>query len=131
MPWQSLAPNLPVPDVPAAQEWYRRVLGLDVNWIWEDDFGSVGRDSVEIFLYESDSPKAVVCSLFVDIANLDALYEWCRELGAEIVSELERKPWGLREFSVRDPGGNVLRIGGVGKEIAETADAAVDGQAAS
>jgi catechol 2,3-dioxygenase-like lactoylglutathione lyase family enzyme len=131
MTWQSLAPNLPVPDVPAAQEWYRTVLGLEVNWIWEDDFGSVGWDSVEIFLYESDSPKAVVCSLFVDIDELDAVYDRCRERGGEIVSELEQKPWGLREFSVCDPGGNILRIGGVGRQAAETANATVDGEAGS
>jgi catechol 2,3-dioxygenase-like lactoylglutathione lyase family enzyme len=130
MTWQSVAPNLPVPDVPAAQEWYRAMLGLEINWIWEDDFGSVGSDSFEVFLYESDSPKAVVCSLFVDLDDLHVVYERCREQGGEVVSELERKPWGLQEFSVRDPGGNVLRIGGVGKQLAGTANA-VDGEAGS
>jgi catechol 2,3-dioxygenase-like lactoylglutathione lyase family enzyme len=54
MRWSFLAPNLPVRDVPAAHEWYRDVLGLAVNWIWEDNFGSVGQDSVELFLYETD-----------------------------------------------------------------------------
>lgn len=130
MTWQSVAPNLPVPDVPAAQEWYRAVLGLEINWIWEDDFGSVGSDSLEVFLYESDSPKAAVCSLFVDLDDLHVVYKRCREHGGEVVSELERKPWGLQEFSVRDPGGNVLRIGGVGKQVAGTANA-VDGEAGS
>ena len=128
--WQSVAPNLPVPDVPAAQEWYRTVLGLEIKWIWEDDFGSVGRVSLEVFLYESDDPKGVICSLFVDLDDLHAVYERCREQGGEVVSELERKPWGLQEFSVRDPGGNVLRIGGVGREVAGTA-IAVDGEARS
>jgi catechol 2,3-dioxygenase-like lactoylglutathione lyase family enzyme len=131
MAWQSVAPNLPVPDVPAAQEWYRTVLGLEVNWIWEDNFGSVGSDSFEIFLYESDSRKAVVCSLFVDIADLDMVYERCRKQGGEIVSELELKPWGLREFSVCDPGGNVLRVGGVGRQTADTMTATVTSEAGS
>ena len=27
------------------------------------------------------------------------------------VSNVESKPWGMREFSVRDPSGNNLRIG--------------------
>jgi hypothetical protein len=30
---------------------------------------------------------------------------------AGVVSELELKPWGVREFSLQDPDGNILRIG--------------------
>jgi catechol 2,3-dioxygenase-like lactoylglutathione lyase family enzyme len=109
MKWEFLVPNLPVRDVPAGQQWYRDVLGLGCNWIWEDNFGSVGVDQVELFLYESDDPRPVICSFFVD--DVDAVYERCRERGGEIVSQLELKPWGVREFSVQDPDGNVLRIG--------------------
>ena len=29
------------------------------------------------------------------------------------------KPWGVREFSVRDPGGNILRIGQGEEPISE------------
>jgi catechol 2,3-dioxygenase-like lactoylglutathione lyase family enzyme len=108
MKWEFLVPNLPVRDVPAAQEWYRDTLGLGINWIWEDNFGSVGMDHVELFLYESDDPQPVICSLFVD--DVDAVYERCRPSG-HVVSDLELKPWGVREFSVRDLDGNVLRIG--------------------
>jgi catechol 2,3-dioxygenase-like lactoylglutathione lyase family enzyme len=109
MEWEFLVPNLPVRDVPAAQEWYRDTLGLGINWIWEDNFGSVGIDHVELFLYESDEPRRMICSLFVD--DVGAIYERACERGGEIASELELKPWGVREFSIRDPGGNILRIG--------------------
>jgi catechol 2,3-dioxygenase-like lactoylglutathione lyase family enzyme len=109
MAWQFLVPNLPVRDVQAAQEWYRDTLGLGINWLWEDNFGSVGADCVELFLYESDEPRPVICSVFVN--DVEEIYERARERGGEIVSELESKPWNVREFSVRDPDGNVLRIG--------------------
>jgi hypothetical protein len=36
---------------------------------------------------------------------------------ANVVSQLELKPWGVREFSVQDP--NVLRIGKSEDEAAE------------
>lgn len=107
--WAFLVPNLPVRDVPAAQEWYRDVLGLEINWIWEANFGSVGRDNVELFRAEHDDARPVVCSVFVD--DVDVVHDQCRERGGDIVEELELKPWGVREFSVRDPDGNVLRIG--------------------
>jgi catechol 2,3-dioxygenase-like lactoylglutathione lyase family enzyme len=109
MAWQFLVPNLPVRDVRASQEWYRDTLGLGINWLWEDNFGSVGEDCVELFLYESDEPRPVICSVFVN--DVEEIYERARERGGEIVSELELKPWNVREFSIRDPDGNVLRIG--------------------
>ena len=118
MRWTCVIPNLPVRDVPAAQEWYRETLGLDVNWIWQNNFGSVGSGYVELFLYQSDDPKPVVCSFFVD--DVDALYERSGGRGGEIVSELELKPWDVREFSIRDPDGNVLRIGQGVEESAES-----------
>jgi uncharacterized glyoxalase superfamily protein PhnB len=105
--------------VRAAQEWYRDVLGLKINWLWEDNFGSVGRDNVELFLYRSDDPKPVYVSLFV--ADADAVYDEVRGRGATVVSELESKPWGMREFSVTDPDGNVLRIGH-GEEVTPSID---------
>jgi catechol 2,3-dioxygenase-like lactoylglutathione lyase family enzyme len=37
MEWEFQVPNLPVPDVPAAQEWYRDTLGLGINWLWDDN----------------------------------------------------------------------------------------------
>jgi catechol 2,3-dioxygenase-like lactoylglutathione lyase family enzyme len=49
MTWEFLVPNLPVRDVRAAQRWYADVLGFGINWLWEDNFGSVGRDQVELF----------------------------------------------------------------------------------
>jgi catechol 2,3-dioxygenase-like lactoylglutathione lyase family enzyme len=107
--WTFCVPIFPARDVPVAQAWYRNVLGLGVNWIWQDDFGSVGQDCVELFLYESTEPQPGMCSVFVD--DVDVVHAHAVERGAEIVSPLEDKPWNVREFSVRDPNGNVLRIG--------------------
>jgi catechol 2,3-dioxygenase-like lactoylglutathione lyase family enzyme len=108
MEWQFLVPNLAVRDVSAAQRWYQETLGLRAAWIWENNFGSVAKDHVELFLFESDDPKTAICSLFVD--DVDEIYERCRRSGC-IASELELKPWGVREFSIEDPDGNMFRIG--------------------
>jgi catechol 2,3-dioxygenase-like lactoylglutathione lyase family enzyme len=116
--WEFLVPNLPVRDVQAAQRWYEDVLGLGVNWLWQNNFGSVGSDHVELFLYESDAPHPTTCSIFVD--DVDSVYERSRERGGEIVGELEAKPWGVREFSLRDPDGHVFRIGRSESDVADT-----------
>jgi uncharacterized glyoxalase superfamily protein PhnB len=39
-------------------------------------------------------------------ADIDATYEELRLRGAQIVESLEKKPWGLRQFTVEDLDGN-------------------------
>jgi catechol 2,3-dioxygenase-like lactoylglutathione lyase family enzyme len=109
MRWDFAVPQLPVRDVPASQRWYRHVLGFAINWTWEDSFGCVGKDDVQLFLWQRDDPQPVYVSLFVD--DVDRLYGEVREPGGDISDSLESKPWGVQEFSMCDPDGNVLRIG--------------------
>ena len=42
--------------------------------------------------------------------DLDGAFEKLRSAGAEIVQEPTDQPWGTRDFAVRDPAGNMLRI---------------------
>jgi len=39
-------------------------------------------------------------------SDIDATYEELRSRGARIVEPLEKKPWGLRKFTVEDIDGN-------------------------
>ena len=42
--------------------------------------------------------------------DLDATFERVRSTDAEIVSEPAQQFWGTRDFAVRDPAGNLIRI---------------------
>ncbi len=42
--------------------------------------------------------------------DLDATYHELTSLGANIVEPLEKKPWGLRQFTVEDLDGNRFYI---------------------
>jgi len=42
--------------------------------------------------------------------DLDATYHELRSSGANIVEPLEKKPWGLRQFTVEDLDGNRFYI---------------------
>jgi GNAT superfamily N-acetyltransferase len=53
-------------------------------------------------------------AFFVD--GINALYGYHQRLGASIVSPLEAKPWGLREYTVRDLNGHYLRFGQSGAD---------------
>ena len=40
--------------------------------------------------------------------DIEATYQELRSLGGNIVEPLERKPWGLRQFSVKDMDGSLF-----------------------
>ena len=99
-------PELPVEDVERAQQHYRDALGFEVRWLYPGgDIGAVARDNVAIFLRRRSRPFEPAVH-WVFAAEIDATYEELRSLGARIVEPLEKKPWGLRQFTVEDIDGN-------------------------
>ena len=99
-------PELPVADVERAQEYYRDRLGFEIGWLYPGkEIGAVSRGTVAIFFRRRQPPfDPAVHWIFAD--DIDATYRECRSFGANIVEPLEKKPWGLRQFTVEDPDGN-------------------------
>jgi predicted enzyme related to lactoylglutathione lyase len=99
-------PELPVADVELAQRHYRDALGFAIGWLEPGkELGSVSRGDVAIFLRRRRGRfEPAVHWVFAD--DIDATYEECRAAGARIVEPLERKPWGLRQFTVEDLDGH-------------------------
>ncbi len=109
MIWRAITPQLPVRDVAQAQAWYRDVLGLKPGFA-RGDFGSVQHGVLELYLAKATgTPEpAWICVRVDDADGLAAIY---RERGADIVDPLANRPWGVREFTLRDPSGHHFRIG--------------------
>ena len=101
-------PELPVADVERAQKHYRDALGFDIGWLYPGrEMGAVSRGPVAIFFRERRPPfEPVLHWVFAD--DIDASYEELKSSGANIVDPLERKPWGLRQFTVKDLDGNLF-----------------------
>jgi predicted enzyme related to lactoylglutathione lyase len=99
-------PELPVTDVERAQRHYRDALGFEIGWLDRDkDIGAVSRGNFVIFLRRRKPPfEPAVHWVFAE--DLDASYRELESSGANIVEPLERKPWGLRQFTVADADGN-------------------------
>ena len=105
----TLAPpvaELPVVDVERAQRHYHDALGFDIGWLEPSKvIGAVFRGDVSIFFRRRERPfEPAVHWIFA--AEIDATYEELRSSGARIVEPLEKKPWGLRQFTVEDVDGN-------------------------
>jgi predicted enzyme related to lactoylglutathione lyase len=99
-------PELPVADVERARQYYRDVLGFEIGWLYPgSDIGAVSRGNVAIFFRRRQgSFEPAVHWIFA--ADIDATYEELRSSGANIVEPLEKKPRGLRQFTVEDLDGN-------------------------
>ena len=98
-------PELPVADVERAQKHYRDALGFEIRWLEGDEIGAVARGTAVIFLRRRSPPfEAAVHWIYAE--DIDATYDELRGLGANIVEALEKKPWGLRQFTVEDIDGN-------------------------
>jgi uncharacterized glyoxalase superfamily protein PhnB len=99
-------PELPVTDVERAQRHYRDTLGFEIGWLVPGkEIGAVSRDNVSIFFRRRSQPFEPAVH-WVFAADIDATYEELRTSGARIVEPLEKKPWGLRQFTVEDIDGN-------------------------
>jgi uncharacterized glyoxalase superfamily protein PhnB len=118
--WRSLTPTLPVRDVKASLAWYRDALGCEIAWVWDDGrFAAVFHgDVVEIFFAPAAGPVTPI-TCYVRVDDADRLHALYRERGVAIAEPLESKPWGAREFAVRDPDGHVFRLGHGEKSVAE------------
>jgi sugar/nucleoside kinase (ribokinase family)/catechol 2,3-dioxygenase-like lactoylglutathione lyase family enzyme len=102
-------PVLPTLDVKAAIAFYEQRLGFNAVYV-ENDGGGVERGGVEIHFWQTrDAGLPSVSSCRVEVQGIEALYA---EYGAQgVVHEngaLAAKPWGFREFAIRDGDGNLI-----------------------
>jgi catechol 2,3-dioxygenase-like lactoylglutathione lyase family enzyme len=118
-----------VHDPDLALAFYRDTLGLELRQdVAKDDFrwitvGAAAQPTVGIVLtnYVNGSPadgdamaalaaKGALNGVHFHTDDLDATFERVRDAGAEIVQEPTEQFWGTRDFAVRDPSGNLVRI---------------------
>lgn len=115
-----------VADVPAAIRFYRDILGFESEWTWGDpaSFGGVRWAGIHImFCLQPELARKVEGhqhGFFLD--DIDALHELHRSRGAPIIEPIDNKPWGVREYIVRDPNGYHLRFGGPHRHEGRTCD---------
>ena len=97
------APVLHVSDVEAAARYYRDVLGF--TWDFGDaSYAVVWRDNSAIHFTKGNTAPTGV-SLFLWVRDVDTCYREVAGRGAQVIVEPADRPYGLRDFSIRDPNG--------------------------
>jgi uncharacterized glyoxalase superfamily protein PhnB len=120
---QSIYPSLRYRDAPAAIDWLCTAFGFERHQVYEED--SVVQHAElrfrgGIVMLGSERPgdlergfgqPAGQSWLYVVVDDPDAHYQRSRDAGAEIVRELENQEYGSRDYSARDPEGNLWSFG--------------------
>jgi catechol 2,3-dioxygenase-like lactoylglutathione lyase family enzyme len=103
-------PELPVADVERAQLYYRDTLGFQIAWLEPNkEIGAVTRAPATIFFRKRTPPfEPTIHWIFAD--DIDATYQELKSWNANIVDPLEKKPWGLRQFTIKDLDGNIFHF---------------------
>ncbi len=119
-----------VDDVDSAVTFYRDALGLEVR----GDVGSDGHRWVTVGFPDLAAPEIVLSDagagrpeedaevlrrllakgLFgpyvLVTTDLQAAFDRVVEADAEVIQEPKDQPWGPRDFALRDPAGNIIRV---------------------
>jgi uncharacterized glyoxalase superfamily protein PhnB len=101
-----------VTDIPTAVEFYSNKLGFTTAFTWGDPptFAGVKLDKAQMFLRKG-TPDPKGCFVSFMVVDADALYEFHRSQGVEIVEPIEDRPYGIRDYGVRDLHGYHLSFG--------------------
>jgi catechol 2,3-dioxygenase-like lactoylglutathione lyase family enzyme len=101
-----VAPRFVVRDLEQALAFYGQ---LGFRTVYHDEnFAIVERDGVALHFNQFvDAPRERCSVCWIAVTNSDALYQQYLPTKA-IRSPLVAQPWGLKEFSLADPFGNLI-----------------------
>jgi len=105
-------PKLPMRTKILTKNYYIGLLGF----VEVADYGNyliIKKDSIEIHFFEFKDldPLSNYGQLYLRTDNIESLYESFLDKNIVILSPLEHKVWGQKEFSVLDTDNNLLTFG--------------------
>ena len=109
-------PMLPSLSIAESRDFYRDSLGFD-EIVYEDgDYLIIRRSFVgqrmEIHFWRTDDRTLCEASgVYIRGGGIDVLYDEFRQRDLPKLSPLSVRPWGMEEFYVWDPHGNILKFG--------------------
>ncbi len=103
-------PQLPVEDVERAQIYYREILGFEILWTYPDkSIGAVQREEATIFFSKTEgSIEPNIHWIFAE--DVDLTYTELKGRGADIIDDIEDKPWNIRQFAIKDLNGHIFYV---------------------
>lgn len=125
----SLTVSMSYRDAPAAIEWLCRVFGFQKHAVYPGPnktiahceltlgsgmvmLGSLGDSPYSRFMKQPDEiGGAETRGVNLIVEDADAVYARAKTAGAEMLFDIEDKPYGGRGFTCRDPEGHIWNVG--------------------
>jgi catechol 2,3-dioxygenase-like lactoylglutathione lyase family enzyme len=107
---------LSVKDLAKSPAYYQKQLGLTTWWAGEgwhflrrgNFMVMLGECADDLSAYETNNHSYFA---YIEVENIEALYQEYFIKAVEILQELSDKPWGQREFAIRTIDGHRIMFG--------------------
>lgn len=111
-------PILPSRSISATVTFYTR-LGFEGGaHEFDPNYAILRRGAIELhfFTHKTLVPSESSAACYIRVTDVESFYRSCLDSqlprhGIPRMEVLEDKPWGLREFAIVDPDGNLIRVG--------------------
>ena len=106
--------GLAVSDLHKALDFYTNKLGFLKAFTWGEPptFAGVNLGKVQMFLAKgTPTPSTETGAVYFLVGDVDQLYEFHRANGVEIAKAIDDRPYGVRDYTVRDLYGYYLVFG--------------------
>jgi uncharacterized glyoxalase superfamily protein PhnB len=125
----TIMPALRYKDAPAAIDWLCQVLGFEKKAVYPGPNGTIGHAELTLgggmimlgsqkddaygrgFKSPGELGGTETRSVYVVVADADAVYARAQAAGATVVRPIENMEYGSREFTVKDPEGHSWSVG--------------------
>ena len=124
----TVIPALQYQDAPAAIEFLCRAFGFEKNAVYEGEGGSIAHAQLKLgngmvmlgsakdteygkLLVRPRDAGGVTMSVYVIVEDADAHFARAKAAGAEIAREPVTQDYGGRDYTCKDPEGNVWTFG--------------------
>lgn len=111
-------PVLPTLDLDETARFYHEQLGFSETVYRAEAYLIARRDEMELHFWLTDDvelPK--VSSCYIRGGQIPSLHAEFSARGVPSLTPIEHRPWGMTEFYIHDPHGNLLRFGAATQEI--------------
>ena len=119
-PYDLAIPILPSRSVSDTVAFYKRLGFEGGTHEFDSGYAILRRGGIELhfFTHKELVPAESSAGCYIRVTDVESFYSSCSSsqlprTGIPRMDVLEDKPWGLREFAVIDPDGNLVRIGQV------------------
>ncbi len=111
-----IAPQFLVDDLNRAIAYYVDKLGFELDFVYQSFYAGVTRDGLTIHLKhgsrltpEKEHRKQNEhLDAYISVSGVRDLFSELGTRGAQIIKQLERRPWACLDFYVEDLDGNIL-----------------------